>query len=149
MRPQADGGSSPSDARPTLDAERKRITALFSDISGYTAMTARLDSEEVKEITSQVFDGVRGIVSMYTLSIPCRSIPVAPDRQTDQPSSTQRHSRLIVKTAGLLFPFGLDFVIRGIDRGFAAFNILFGFFNGMVFNSLHSLCFTQTNSHGC
>jgi class 3 adenylate cyclase/tetratricopeptide (TPR) repeat protein len=51
--------------RPALDAERKRVTALFSDISGYTAMTSKLDPEEVKEITSRVFDGVREVVSKY------------------------------------------------------------------------------------
>jgi len=54
-----------SEARPTLGAERKRLTALFSDISGYTAMTAKLDPEEVKEITSRVFDGVREVVGKY------------------------------------------------------------------------------------
>ena len=35
---------------PTHEAERKRITALFSDLSGYTAMSEKLDPEEVKEI---------------------------------------------------------------------------------------------------
>jgi class 3 adenylate cyclase/tetratricopeptide (TPR) repeat protein len=47
------------------DAERKRVTALFSDISGYTAMTEKLDPEEVKEITSIIFDGIREIVRKY------------------------------------------------------------------------------------
>lgn len=55
----------PAEPRPILDAERKRVTALFSDISGYTAMTSKLDPEEVKEITSRVFEGVRGIVDKY------------------------------------------------------------------------------------
>jgi class 3 adenylate cyclase/tetratricopeptide (TPR) repeat protein len=49
----------------TPDAERKQVTALFSDLSGYTAMTERLDPEEVKEITGQIFDGVRAIVGKY------------------------------------------------------------------------------------
>jgi len=40
---------------PTLDAERKRVTALFSDLTGYTAMTEKLDPEEVKEINSCIF----------------------------------------------------------------------------------------------
>jgi class 3 adenylate cyclase/tetratricopeptide (TPR) repeat protein len=47
------------------DAERKRVTALFSDLTGYTAMTERLDPEEVKEITVRVFDGVKAIVRKY------------------------------------------------------------------------------------
>jgi class 3 adenylate cyclase/tetratricopeptide (TPR) repeat protein len=53
--------------RPSLipEAERKRITALFSDLTGYTVMTERLDPEEVKEITSRIFDGIRDVVSKY------------------------------------------------------------------------------------
>ncbi len=50
---------------PVVDAERKQVTALFSDLSGYTAMTERLDPEDVKEMTSRIFDGVRGIVGKY------------------------------------------------------------------------------------
>ena len=46
-------------------AERKRVTALFSDLSGYTAITEMLDPEEVKEITSIIFDGIRGVVRKY------------------------------------------------------------------------------------
>jgi len=47
------------------EAERKRVTALFSDLTGYTAMTERLDPEEVKEITSRIFDGVKAVVRKY------------------------------------------------------------------------------------
>jgi len=47
------------------EAERKRVTALFSDLTGYTAMTERLDPEEVKEITGRIFDGVRKVVRKY------------------------------------------------------------------------------------
>ena len=54
-----------SNATPIREAERKRITALFSDLSGYTAMTAKLDPEEVKEITSRIFDGARAIIRKY------------------------------------------------------------------------------------
>jgi len=42
------------------EAERKRVTALFSDLTGYTAMT-----EEVKEITGLIVDGVRKVVRKY------------------------------------------------------------------------------------
>src|SRR5271157_745160 len=40
-------------AEAIADAERKQVNALFSDISGYTAMTERLDPEDVKEITDR------------------------------------------------------------------------------------------------
>jgi class 3 adenylate cyclase/tetratricopeptide (TPR) repeat protein len=47
------------------DAELKQVTALFSDLSGYTTLTERLDPEDVREITKRIFDGVRDIVSKY------------------------------------------------------------------------------------
>ena len=49
------------------EGERKYVTAMFSDLSGYTAMTEKLDPEEVKEIMSRIFGGnqeskgVRGV----------------------------------------------------------------------------------------
>ena len=42
------GDQSPEPS-PTPDAERKHVTALFSDLTGYTAMTEKLDPEETKE----------------------------------------------------------------------------------------------------
>jgi len=48
-----------------IAGERKHVTVLFSDISGYTAMSERLDPEEVKDITSQIFDDISKIVSKY------------------------------------------------------------------------------------
>ena len=45
--------------------ERKHVTALFSDLTGYTAMTEKLDPEQVKEITGRIFDGVKQIVAKY------------------------------------------------------------------------------------
>lgn len=48
-----------------IDAERKRVTALFSDLSGYTAMTAKLDPEEVKQIMNIIFDGMKEIVLKF------------------------------------------------------------------------------------
>jgi class 3 adenylate cyclase len=49
----------------TTEGERKHVTVLFSDLSGYTAMSERLDPEEVKEITGRIFDDVSKIVSKY------------------------------------------------------------------------------------
>ena len=54
-----------SNTTPLRESERKRISALFSDLSGYTAMTTKLDPEEVKEITSRIFDGTREIIRKY------------------------------------------------------------------------------------
>ena len=47
------------------ECERKFVTALFSDLSGYTAMTEKLDPEEVKEIMSRVFGEIAQVVTKY------------------------------------------------------------------------------------
>ena len=49
----------------TSEAARKRVTALFSDLSGYTSMTEKLDPEEVKEIMGRIFDGVKAVIRKY------------------------------------------------------------------------------------
>ncbi|MCK5552418.1 MAG: zinc ribbon domain-containing protein, partial [Deltaproteobacteria bacterium] len=40
---------------PPIKGERKHVTVFFSDLSGYTAMSERLDPEEVKEIMGRIF----------------------------------------------------------------------------------------------
>jgi len=58
-----------ADGHPGDDAyiigERKHVTVLFSDLTGYTAMSEKLDPEDVKEITSRIFGEVSEIVSKY------------------------------------------------------------------------------------
>jgi class 3 adenylate cyclase/tetratricopeptide (TPR) repeat protein len=48
-----------------IEGERKHVTVLFSDLSGYTAMSERLDPEEVKEITTHIFGEISKIVAKY------------------------------------------------------------------------------------
>ena len=48
-----------------IEGERKHVTVLFSDLSGYTAMSERLDPEEVKEITTHIFGEISKIVGKY------------------------------------------------------------------------------------
>ena len=45
--------------------ERKHVTVLFSDLTGYTIISEKLDPEEVKEITTQIFDEISKIVRKY------------------------------------------------------------------------------------
>ena len=54
-----------SQKKPSLASERKTVTVLFSDLSGYTAMSEKLDPEEVKEITTRIFGLVAHIVSRH------------------------------------------------------------------------------------
>lgn len=44
---------------------RKYVTVLFSDMSGYTSMSEKLDPEEVKEITKGIFGRAANIISKY------------------------------------------------------------------------------------
>jgi len=48
-----------------IASERKHVTVLFSDVSGYTAMTERLDPEEVKEIMSRIFGDIVQVITKY------------------------------------------------------------------------------------
>jgi len=45
--------------------ERKHVTVLFSDLTGYTAISEKLDPEEVKEITGRIFGEISKIVANY------------------------------------------------------------------------------------
>ena len=47
------------------ESERKHVTVLFSDLSGYTAMTIKLDPEEVKEIMSRIFGEIAQVIAKY------------------------------------------------------------------------------------
>ncbi len=48
-----------------IKGERKYATVLFSDLSGYTAMTEKIDPEEVKELMGGIFKEAGKIVEKY------------------------------------------------------------------------------------
>jgi len=48
-----------------VESERKHVTVLFSDLSGYSAMTERLDPEDVKEIMSRIFGEIAQVIVKY------------------------------------------------------------------------------------
>jgi class 3 adenylate cyclase/tetratricopeptide (TPR) repeat protein len=54
-----------AEAVVSVDGERKHVTVLFSDLTGYTAMSEKLDPEEIKEITSKIFGEISKIVANY------------------------------------------------------------------------------------
>src|SRR5438477_12193260 len=43
-------------SKGALEGERKRVTVMFSDVSGFTAMSERLDPEEVHAIMDRAFE---------------------------------------------------------------------------------------------
>jgi len=48
-----------------IEGERKQVTVLFSDLSGYTSMSERLDPEEVKGITTRIFGEISQVIAEY------------------------------------------------------------------------------------
>ena len=48
-----------------VEAERRQVTVLFSDLSGYTAMSEKLDPEDVRDIMSTIFQKTSEIVAKY------------------------------------------------------------------------------------
>jgi class 3 adenylate cyclase len=54
-----------TDDTPAITGERKHVTVLFSDLTGYTTMSEKLDPEEVKGITARIFSEISKIVAKY------------------------------------------------------------------------------------
>jgi len=50
---------------PETEGERVHVTVLFSDLSGYTAMSEKLDPEELKEITTNIFSQISNVIDKY------------------------------------------------------------------------------------
>ena len=49
----------------TLPEERRLITALFADVSGFTALADRLDPEQLLEVIDPVISGLSDVVGRY------------------------------------------------------------------------------------
>ena len=47
------------------EAERKQVTVLFSDLSGFTTLSERLDPEDTREIMARIFGSAATIVGRY------------------------------------------------------------------------------------
>jgi len=52
-------------SRSAMEGERKQVTVLFTDVSGFTSMSSNLDPEEVHEIMDRCFEVVLGAVHRY------------------------------------------------------------------------------------
>ena len=52
-------------SRGALEGERKSVTVMFSDVSGFTAMSERLDPEEVHTIIDRAFEVILSEVHRY------------------------------------------------------------------------------------
>src|SRR3989454_11980739 len=52
-------------SRAALEGERKQVTVLFVDVSGFTALSARLDPEDVHALMTRAFELMLGEVHRY------------------------------------------------------------------------------------
>jgi len=52
-------------SKSAMEGERKRVTVMFADVSGFTAMSERLDPEEVHAIMDRAFEVILGAVHHY------------------------------------------------------------------------------------
>jgi len=52
-------------SRAALEGERKIVTVMFADVSGFTSMSERLDPEDVHTIMDRAFDVILGAVHRY------------------------------------------------------------------------------------
>jgi class 3 adenylate cyclase/tetratricopeptide (TPR) repeat protein len=55
----------PEKQAPEPGGERKQVAVLFSDLSGYTAISEKLDPEEVREIVTRILAEVSRIIVRY------------------------------------------------------------------------------------
>ena len=62
---ELDGGARVSSGTPVQQPERKVMTVIFVDISGFTAMSERLDAERVREIMNGCFDRLVPVIVRY------------------------------------------------------------------------------------
>jgi class 3 adenylate cyclase/tetratricopeptide (TPR) repeat protein len=60
-----DCGASLAGVAPAEAAERKQVSVLFSDLTGFTALSERLDPEETREIMGRVFERAAAVVARY------------------------------------------------------------------------------------
>src|SRR5512134_790570 len=47
------------------EGERRYVTVLFTDLTGYTAMCERLDPEDVKDVMNRIFGEIAQLVAKY------------------------------------------------------------------------------------
>jgi len=52
-------------SRTALEGERKQVTVLFTDVSGFTSISERLDPEEVHQFMNRAFELILGEVHRY------------------------------------------------------------------------------------
>jgi len=112
-----------------VEGERKQVTVMFTDVSGFTAMSERLDPEEVHTIMDRAFEIILGAVHGFEGTINqflgdgVMALFGAPIAHEDHPERALR-AALVVQDkleplrADVRRTHGLDFRMRiGINTG--------------------------------
>lgn len=95
---------------PIETGERKYVTVLFSDMSGYVSMADRLDPEEVKEIMSHFFGDITRIVFKYEgfvekfIGDAVMALFGVPDAHEDDPVRAIKAARDIHEAVSNIYP---------------------------------------------
>src|SRR5438105_3461578 len=63
--PAAPVMTAPRDAPTPVDAERRQLTVMFCDLVGSTALSSRLDLEDLREVIATYHRAVAEVVSSY------------------------------------------------------------------------------------
>lgn len=64
-RQPADTAEKTPASRPPPQGERRPVTVLFADIVGFTALSSRLDAEEIHRLLGRFFETVDGLVTQF------------------------------------------------------------------------------------
>ena len=115
-------------------SERKRVTVLFSDLSGYSKLCERLDPEDVREMMNLVFKEIVGIIVRYegyidriigdeVLAVfgiprtheddPVRAIRAALDIHSAVPAMTQRFKQRLSEPLAMHSGIATGLVVTG------------------------------------
>ena len=62
---RVNGFQEDGNGKSIAESERKHVTVLFSDLSGYTHLTEQLDPEQVKILMNRVFQKTSMIIEKY------------------------------------------------------------------------------------
>jgi SAM (Sterile alpha motif) domain-containing protein len=81
--PAASATAAPRDAPAPAEAERRQLTVMFCDLVGSTALSARLDPEDLREVIAayhRAVAGFDGFVAKYTWLAPLTiaALPASP-----------------------------------------------------------------------
>ncbi|MCP4667063.1 MAG: AAA family ATPase, partial [Deltaproteobacteria bacterium] len=116
-------------SEPETHSERKYATVLFSDLTGYTALSEKLDPEEVQEVMSRIFGEIAQVVARYEgfiekfIGDAVMALFGVPKAHEDDPVRAIRAAREIHDAVGAMGPrieekFGVKLSMHsGINTG--------------------------------